>query len=230
MLRELPYIPVPPRSRSLWESPYANVRAERSLAADDRAEVEHGELERGERDSGVEGGLPTGLGAVRDISTGMAVGQAVSDMAKSTKIEAWAQKRFPQAVTSKFFRGAGAAPVAAAPAAVAAVPVAAANATSKVGGALKTVGKGFTKIAVPLALGLDAWDYASSVKADQARGDGRNTERNKSVGRIAGSWGGAAIGAVAGQLLIPIPGVGAMIGAGVGSMFGSWFGEKVAAT
>lgn len=38
--------------------------------------------------------------------------------------------------------------------------------------------------------------------------------------------GGAALGALAGQLLIPIPGVGALIGAGIGSMAGQAFGAR----
>ena len=43
-----------------------------------------------------------------------------------------------------------------------------------------------------------------------------------------GKWGlgGAAAGAALGQMLIPIPGVGALIGAGLGSMVGQFAGGR----
>ena len=54
----------------------------------------------------------------------------------------------------------------------------------------------------------------------------------KSAGRLACELGGMAIGqwagAAIGQVLIPIPGVGAAIGGFLGSMVGGWLGSKVA--
>jgi archaellum component FlaC len=47
------------------------------------------------------------------------------------------------------------------------------------------------------------------------------------LGGLAGGIGVGAIGAGIGQVLIPIPGVGAAIGAGVGGLLGGYLGEKV---
>jgi hypothetical protein len=88
--------------------------------------------------------------------------------------------------------------------------------------------RGLGKIAVPLALTVDAIDLGSSIKADADRSDGSHIETKKAVGRIGGGWGGAAAGAVAGQLLIPIPVVGAVVGGIAGGIGGSMFGEWAA--
>ena len=53
---------------------------------------------------------------------------------------------------------------------------------------------------------------------------GSEDEKTKKKGK----WGlgGAAAGAALGQMLIPIPGVGALIGAGLGSMVGQFAGGR----
>ena len=117
----------------------------------------------------------------------------------------------------------------------------------KVGGvlmiALSAVGAVFEGIA---AYGV------GKAEEEQAKAEGKPLSKGhkwkqvgkqvlKSVGKIACELGGAAIGewagAAIGQVLIPIPGVGAAIGGFVGSMLGfvggsalaesDWFGDKI---
>lgn len=89
--------------------------------------------------------------------------------------------------------------------------------------------KGAGKIAVPVGLALDTYDVVTSAKADEARGDGKHTERNKAFGRAGGGWlGGMAAGAALGTLGMPVVGtvVGAIGGAIVGSIGGEWLMSK----
>ncbi len=52
-------------------------------------------------------------------------------------------------------------------------------------------------------------------------------DQNKDTGRLAGIGAGALSGAVIGQALLPIPGVGAFAGAMVGGLLGSEVGKSV---
>lgn len=76
----------------------------------------------------------------------------------------------------------------------------------------KTLGK----VMAPLDLAEDAYDIITAKTA---------TDRAGAIGRTAGGMGGAVVGAMIGQALIPIPGVGAGIGSFVGKLAGSTFGE-----
>ena len=100
--------------------------------------------------------------------------------------------------------------------------------TTKAGQALgraKLLGRGL----VGLGIGLDALDLGRSIRADQARADGQTTETRKSVGRIAGGWGGALAGAKAGvSLPVGNPILGMVVGSVVGGISGHIVGEKIA--
>jgi hypothetical protein len=121
---------------------------------------------------------------------------------------------------------------------VAPEPAAGARAERTAGHALETFGETLRdstavrvvgKVAVPLAIGLDAFDLGSSIRADADRQDGSHVETKKAVGRISGGWGGALAGAAIGQAALPmLPVVGAVIGGVAGGLAGSSFGEWIA--
>lgn len=110
-----------------------------------------------------------------------------------------------------------------------------AMATSKT---LRKCTRGVGKLGGWLAAGLSvvgaALDIGTAVAASP-KGDGLKNglrQAGKSAVRVGAELGGAAIGqwagAAIGQVLIPIPGVGAAIGGIVGSFAGMWLGSKLA--
>lgn len=103
----------------------------------------------------------------------------------------------------------------------------------KAAGALGKVGGVLGKIAGPAAVGLAAISAFSDLSETNKQKDaGEITEKQATVkksGILGGlAAGGAAglIGAGIGQALIPIPGVGAIIGGAVGSALGGWLGKS----
>lgn len=103
---------------------------------------------------------------------------------------------------------------------------------------LRKFTKGVGKLGGWLAAGLSvigaAIDIGTAVAASP-KGDGLKNglkQAGKSAVRVGCELGGAAIGqwagAAIGQILIPIPGVGAAIGGIVGSFVGMWAGSKLA--
>lgn len=103
---------------------------------------------------------------------------------------------------------------------------------------LRTASRGVGKLGGYLMVGMSAvtagLDIYSAVAASP-KGEGLKNglkQAGKSAVRLGcelgamavGQWAGAAIG----QVLIPIPGVGAAIGGFLGSMLGGWVGSKIA--
>lgn len=82
-----------------------------------------------------------------------------------------------------------------------------------------------------LTAGLDIYSAVAASPEGEGLQNGLK-QAGKSAGRLACELGGAAVGqwagAAIGQVLIPIPGVGAAIGGFVGSFVGMWVGSKIA--
>ena len=94
-------------------------------------------------------------------------------------------------------------------------------------GVTKGVLRGASRVAAPLAIGLDAWQLKNAYQKD-----GFGKEFRKEAGRVAGGWGGAAAGAVGGAAIgsvVPVVGTaaGAIVGGVIGGVAGSEFGDDI---
>ncbi|OUL24218.1 hypothetical protein BV372_29015 [Nostoc sp. T09] len=101
--------------------------------------------------------------------------------------------------------------------------------TSSAVGATKSVAKsgatsaalrGASRIAAPVAVGLDVWQLKNAYQKD-----GFGKEFRKTAGSVAGGWGGAAAGAAIGSAIFP--GVGTVVGGVVGGIAGSAWGDDI---
>lgn len=72
-----------------------------------------------------------------------------------------------------------------------------------------------------LSVGFGGFDVASGFSLDRDRGDGRWLETSRAIGRA----GLGAAGAIVGQVMIPIPILGAVIGGALGSAAGESVGS-----
>ncbi|OUL34137.1 ParB/Srx family N-terminal domain-containing protein [Nostoc sp. 106C] len=87
-------------------------------------------------------------------------------------------------------------------------------------GATRAVLRGASKIAAPVAVGLDVWQLKNAYQKD-----GFGKEFRKTAGSVAGGWGGAAAGAAIGSAIFP--GVGTVVGGVVGGIAGSAWGDDI---
>lgn len=101
-------------------------------------------------------------------------------------------------------------------------------------GVSRSVGKAGGWILAGMSAVTAGLDIYTAVAASP-KGEGLKNglkQAAKSTGRLACEIGGMAVGqwagAAIGQVLIPIPGVGAAIGGFLGSMVGGWLGSKLA--
>ncbi|WP_414585237.1 LysM peptidoglycan-binding domain-containing protein [Scytonema sp. PCC 10023] len=79
--------------------------------------------------------------------------------------------------------------------------------------------RGASRVAAPVAVGLDAWRLK-----DAYHKDGFGQEFRKTAGSVAGGWGGAAAGAAIGSFAGP-PGM--IVGGIIGGVAGSEFGDDI---
>jgi trimeric autotransporter adhesin len=94
------------------------------------------------------------------------------------------------------------------------------KAVRQAGFALEKAGK----LVRPIGLAIDAFQLGSAFHSDGNRiGD----QTQHAAASLAGGAVGGVAGAIVGQALIPIPGVGAVVGAAVGSWLGSKVGESL---
>lgn len=89
---------------------------------------------------------------------------------------------------------------------------------TKSGGFLSKSGKVLGKMAIPFMVGSELMNIAS------AEDKGRQT--GSSIGSIGGALGGAKLGAMLGTALIPVPGVGTLIGGALGGLGGGLLGSE----
>jgi hypothetical protein len=83
--------------------------------------------------------------------------------------------------------------------------------------------RGVSKVLVPVAIGLDAWNLKNSYQKD-----GFGKEFRKTAGSVAGGWGGAAAGAELGAAVgSVVPGVGTAVGALAGGVIGGIAGSEL---
>lgn len=87
--------------------------------------------------------------------------------------------------------------------------------------------RGASRIAAPVAVGLDVWRLGDAYKKD-----GFGKEFRKTAGSVAGGWGGAAAGAAGGAAVgsvVPVVGTaaGAIVGGVIGGIAGSEFGDDI---
>ncbi|MDZ7957039.1 MAG: hypothetical protein RMY34_03880 [Aulosira sp. DedQUE10] len=87
-------------------------------------------------------------------------------------------------------------------------------------GVTKGVLRGASRIAAPVAVGLDAWQLKNAYQKD-----GFGKEFRKTAGSVAGAWGGAAAGAAIGSAIFP--GVGTVVGGVIGGVAGSEWGDDI---
>ena len=93
------------------------------------------------------------------------------------------------------------------------------------------------KVLGAAAVGLAGYSAVQGInEAEQQKQEGKITEKEATVkkagqlGMLGGGGTAAAIGMGVGQVLIPIPGIGAAIGAAVGGVVGGFLGKKAAET
>ncbi|OKH45489.1 hypothetical protein NIES2101_26520 [Calothrix sp. HK-06] len=79
--------------------------------------------------------------------------------------------------------------------------------------------RGASRVAAPVAIGLDTWRLGDAYKKD-----GFGKEFRKTAGSVAGGWGGAAAGAAIGSFAGP-PGM--IVGGIIGGVAGSEFGDDI---
>lgn len=77
------------------------------------------------------------------------------------------------------------------------------------------------KLAKPIGMAMDVYDFGSAAVAGDARGMGSSA--GSLVGGLGGAWGGAAAGAAIGSI---VPFVGTAIGGVIGAALGGWFGSS----
>ncbi len=75
---------------------------------------------------------------------------------------------------------------------------------------------------------VDGVNIYSAVLSDAADDQKIGRKTGVAIGGVAGSAIGAKLGALAGTALIPIPGLGTIIGGVVGGIIGDWVGEWIA--
>ncbi|MFH7024355.1 MAG: LysM peptidoglycan-binding domain-containing protein [Heteroscytonema crispum UTEX LB 1556] len=86
--------------------------------------------------------------------------------------------------------------------------------------AASVVLRGASRVAAPVAVGLDAWQLKNAYQKD-----GFGKEFRKTAGSVAGAWGGAAAGAAIGSAIFP--GVGTVVGGAIGGIAGSAWGDDI---
>lgn len=91
---------------------------------------------------------------------------------------------------------------------------------------IKPIAKGLDKVALPLAIIIDAYDLGSSAYADYQRKGSWNfgNETKLANGRVAGGWIGIGAGCGVGALITAWTGPGASIGCAVGGIVGGVYG------
>lgn len=89
---------------------------------------------------------------------------------------------------------------------------------TKSGGFLSKSGKVLGKMAIPFMVGSELMNIASA--------DDKGRQTGSSIGSIGGALGGAKLGAMLGTALIPIPGVGTLVGGALGGLGGGLLGSE----
>jgi len=77
------------------------------------------------------------------------------------------------------------------------------------------------KLAKPIGMAMDVYDFGSSALQGDARGMGSSA--GSLLGGMGGAWGGAAAGAAIGSI---VPFVGTAIGGVIGAALGGWLGSS----
>jgi TP901 family phage tail tape measure protein len=77
------------------------------------------------------------------------------------------------------------------------------------------------KLAKPIGMAMDVYDFGSSALQGDAKGMGSSA--GSLLGGMGGAWGGAAAGAAIGSI---VPFVGTAIGGVIGAALGGWFGSS----